>query len=94
MTFDHDFGYYFPLFSSLLKKREKEKENGLCFIPEGMVACFILLIISKSVELKKIIKYLNCMHTFKHGIKIVNQNINQEIEMVTQFSIKCFLDQA
>ena len=29
MTFDHDFGYYFPLFSSLLKKREEEKENEL-----------------------------------------------------------------
>ena len=29
MTFDHDFGYFFPLFFSLLKKREKEKENEL-----------------------------------------------------------------
>jgi len=28
MTFDHDFGYSFLLFSSLLKKREEEKENG------------------------------------------------------------------
>ena len=27
MTFDHDFGYYFPLFFSLLKKREEENEN-------------------------------------------------------------------
>ena len=28
MTFDHDFGYSFPPFSSLLtKKREEEKEN-------------------------------------------------------------------
>jgi hypothetical protein len=27
MTFDNDFGYSFPLFSSLLKKREEEKEN-------------------------------------------------------------------
>ena len=28
MTFDYDFGYYFPLFSSLLKKRgKKEKER-------------------------------------------------------------------
>ena len=27
MTFDHAFSYYFPLFSSLLKKREEEKEN-------------------------------------------------------------------
>ena len=27
MTFDHDFGYYFPLFTSLLKKEEREKEN-------------------------------------------------------------------
>ena len=27
MTFDHDFGYSFPLFSSLLKKGEEEKEN-------------------------------------------------------------------
>ena len=25
--FDHDFCYSFPLFSSLLKKREEEKEN-------------------------------------------------------------------
>jgi hypothetical protein len=28
MIFDHDFGYSFPLFSSLLKKKRKEeKEN-------------------------------------------------------------------
>ena len=27
MTFDHEFGYSYPLFSSLLKKREEEKEN-------------------------------------------------------------------
>ena len=29
MTFDHDFGYSFSLFSSLLKKEDKEKENEL-----------------------------------------------------------------
>ena len=29
MTFDHDFSYSFPLFSSLLKEREEEKENEL-----------------------------------------------------------------
>ena len=29
MTFDHDFGYSFPLFPSLLKKREEEKYNEL-----------------------------------------------------------------
>ena len=29
MTFDQDFGYSFPIFSSLLKKREEEKENEL-----------------------------------------------------------------
>ena len=29
MTFDHDFGYSFPLISSLLNKREKEKNNEL-----------------------------------------------------------------
>ena len=28
MTFDHDFGYSFPFFSSLLKKKE-EKENEI-----------------------------------------------------------------
>ena len=27
MTFDHEFGYSFPLFSSLLKKRKEEKEE-------------------------------------------------------------------
>jgi len=27
MAFNHDFGYSFPLFSSLLKKREEEKKN-------------------------------------------------------------------
>ena len=27
VTFDHDFGYFFTLLSSLLKKREEEKEN-------------------------------------------------------------------
>jgi hypothetical protein len=27
LTFDHDFGYSFPLFSSLIKNREEEKEN-------------------------------------------------------------------
>ena len=32
MTFDHDFGYSFPLFSSFLKKGEKEKENELAKI--------------------------------------------------------------
>ena len=32
MTFDHDFGYYFPHFSSLLKKKEEEKENELAKI--------------------------------------------------------------
>ena len=32
MTFDHDFAYSFPLFSSLLKKREEEKENELAKI--------------------------------------------------------------
>jgi len=32
MTFDHDFGYFFPLFSSLLKKREEEKESYLANI--------------------------------------------------------------
>ena len=26
MSFDHNFGYSFPLFSSLLKKREEEKK--------------------------------------------------------------------
>ena len=26
ITFDHDFGYSLPLFSSLLKKREEEKK--------------------------------------------------------------------
>ena len=29
MTFDHDFGYSFPLFYSPLKKVEEEKENEL-----------------------------------------------------------------
>ena len=29
MTFYHDFGYSFVLFSSLLKKRKEEKENEL-----------------------------------------------------------------
>jgi hypothetical protein len=32
MNFDHDFGYSFPLSSSLLKKREEEKENELAKI--------------------------------------------------------------
>ena len=32
ITFDHDFGYSIPLFSSLLKKREEEKENELAKI--------------------------------------------------------------
>ena len=32
MTFDHDFGYVFPLFSSPLKQREEEKEYGLAKI--------------------------------------------------------------
>ena len=32
MTFDHDFGYSFHLSSSLLKKREEEKENKLAKI--------------------------------------------------------------
>ena len=27
MNFDHDFDYFFPLFSSLLKKEERRKEN-------------------------------------------------------------------
>jgi hypothetical protein len=32
MNFDHDFSYYLPLFSSLLKKRKEEKENKLAKI--------------------------------------------------------------
>ena len=32
MTFDHDFGYSFPLFSSLFKKGEEEKENEVAKI--------------------------------------------------------------
>ena len=28
MTFDHDFGYSFPLFSSLLKKGEKKRRKN------------------------------------------------------------------
>jgi len=32
MTFDHDVGYSFPLFSSFLKKREEEEENDLANI--------------------------------------------------------------
>ena len=32
MIFDHDFGYYFSLFSSLQKKREEEKMNELAKI--------------------------------------------------------------
>ena len=32
MTFDHNFGYSFPPFSSLLKKSEEEKENELAII--------------------------------------------------------------
>ena len=32
VTFDHDSGYSFPLFSSLLKNREEEKENELAKI--------------------------------------------------------------
>ena len=32
MTFDHDFGYSIPLFSSLLKKSEEEKENEIAKI--------------------------------------------------------------
>ena len=32
LTFDHDFGYPFPLFSSLLKNREEEKENKVAKI--------------------------------------------------------------
>ena len=32
MIFDHYFGYSFPLFSSLLKKRREEKENELAKI--------------------------------------------------------------
>ena len=32
MTFDHDFGYSFQRFSSLLKKSEEEKENELAKI--------------------------------------------------------------
>ena len=29
MTFDHDFGYPFPLFSFFQNKREEEKENEI-----------------------------------------------------------------
>ena len=32
MTFDHDFGYSFPLFSSPLKKRDDEKKNEVAKI--------------------------------------------------------------
>ena len=32
MTFDHEFGYSFPHFYSLLKKRDEEKENELARI--------------------------------------------------------------
>ena len=32
MTFDHDFGYFFPRLSSLLKEREEEKENEVANI--------------------------------------------------------------
>ena len=32
MTFEHDFIYSFPLFSSLVKKEEEEKENELAKI--------------------------------------------------------------
>ena len=32
MTFNHNFGYSFPLFSSLLKKWEEEKKNELAKI--------------------------------------------------------------
>ena len=32
MTFDHDFGYSFPLFSSLREKEGREKENEVAKI--------------------------------------------------------------
>ena len=32
MTFDHDFGYFSPPFSYLIKKRQEEKENELAKI--------------------------------------------------------------
>ena len=32
MTFDHDFGYSFSFFSSLLKKERREKENEVAKI--------------------------------------------------------------
>ena len=38
--FYHDFGYSFPLFSSLLKKSEEEKENELAKI---MIMPFCLI---------------------------------------------------
>ena len=41
MNFEHDFGYSFPVFISLLIKREEEKENELAKI---VVKCHAFLL--------------------------------------------------
>jgi hypothetical protein len=52
MTFDHDFGDSYPLFSSLLKKeREEVKENELA---KMVIKCHVFLLDQKCNDLRKI----------------------------------------
>ena len=68
MTFDHDFGSSFSLFSSLLKNREKEKDNELAkivikshpFLLDPIYLClyrYIYLLICLSMKRKLICNY-------------------------------------
>ena len=59
MFFNHDFGYSFPLFSSLLKKREEEKENEVAKI---VINSHAFLLDPSKIEIYIIIIVIVALH--------------------------------
>ena len=67
MNFEHDFGYCFPLFSSLLKQREEGKANEVAkiVIKSHTFQIFQCSLTHRKLESNSFSKELSDMHTVK-----------------------------
>ena len=82
MTFDHEFGYSIPLFSSLLKKREEEKENELSKI--AIKGHAFLLDLNKK-RLGQMI-YMLYMIMNRYGLNIFDYWVENKADLITKSS--------
>ena len=98
MTFDHDFCYFFPLFSSLLKKRKRELIRKI--VPFSPVQIMVLKLFFNKVDWNEIWLYTRArnwlqVHPERKGwpkMRNLNQkmrNLNKKMFKLDFENVKC-----